>query len=57
MSVILYPARKAMAQTTISVQLTGMRAWRVRAWIGLRVLRLGVAIMGCKVAIDIDGSA
>lgn len=41
-----------MANVTLSVKVTGVRANHVRVWVGLRLLRLAALVMGCGIRLD-----
>lgn len=47
-----YPAGHAMRHVTIRVDVTGVRTWRVRLWLGGLVLRLAARVMGCGIRFD-----
>jgi len=41
-------------ELTMNVRVTGLKMFSVRMWIGLRVMRIAAAIIGCKSRIDVD---
>lgn len=51
------PMSAVLANTTLTVRLTGRRRARVRIWVGSKVLRLGAAIIGSEIVIDLTETA
>ena len=49
------PMGKIMSQVTMNVDLTGMKVFRVRMWIGRQLLKLVALAMGCKIQVETDG--
>jgi hypothetical protein len=45
-----------MRQVTLVVNVTGIRTWKLRLWLGLRLFRLAAFVAGCGVRFD-DGGA
>lgn len=41
-------AGELMQRMTLKVRLTGFKRLRIRAWLGAKVIALGVAIIGCN---------
>lgn len=39
-------------QMTINLRLTGVNVFRVRLWLGARLMRLGAWVMGCGIKFD-----
>ena len=52
MSVYTVPASELASRITIRVKIAGLRAWKVRLWLGLKVIALGVWLTGCNAEID-----
>jgi hypothetical protein len=46
------PVSELMSQTTITVELTGMRVFRARLIIGRFLLWLAAKVMGCAVKVE-----
>lgn len=51
------PMSAVLAKTTLTVRLTGRRRARVRIWVGSKVLRLGAAIIGSEIDVDLTETA
>lgn len=47
-------AKEVMQQLTLSVRLTGFKRARIRAWLGIKIIALGVAVIGCKAEVSDD---
>ena len=41
-----------MRQTTLSIAVTGVRCARFRLWLGVHIMRLAAAVIGCNVEVD-----
>lgn len=39
--------RDVVSQLTLQVDVTGVRVARVRMWLGMRLLKLAVRVLGC----------
>ena len=46
---IQVPASKALSGYTLTVEITGLRAMRVRLWLAARLIRLGAWVSGMNV--------
>jgi len=46
--------RGAVANHTIRARVIGMRRFKVRTWIGTRLLCLAAWVIGCKVDVNIE---
>jgi len=46
------PISKLMSDVTMNVNLTGVRTWRVRVWLGIQLLKLAGRIIGCGIHIE-----
>lgn len=44
--------QSVMRQITMHVRVVGMTSWRIRQWIGLRLLKLSARVMGCNIEIE-----
>lgn len=47
------PMSDVMKQCTVNVRLTGVRVWRVRLWIGCKLIKLASLVMGCGIRMDV----
>lgn len=47
-----YPVAKAMRHVTMTVDLTGVRTWRMRLWLGGLLVQLAARVMGCGIRFD-----
>lgn len=47
------PVNKLVGDLTMEVSITGMRSYRVRQWIAIKLMTLAAAIMGCGIEVDI----
>ncbi len=47
-----YPVAHAMRTMTLRVDVTGVRTWRVRLWLGGLLLQLAARVMGCGIRFD-----
>jgi hypothetical protein len=50
--VVNYPIRKAVKNFTLTVNISGLRAWRCRVWIGVRLIKLAALVIGCGFHVD-----
>lgn len=48
-------ASHAMSNHTLSVKVTGLQVMKARLWLGMRLLRLAAAVIGCKIEIECRG--
>ena len=46
------PMQRLVGHMTITVNVTGVRAARMRLWIGIRLIRLAALIIGCGIKVD-----
>lgn len=46
------PMSQVMKDATFVVALTGVRAWRVRVWAGVLLIRLAAYVIGCGIRVD-----
>lgn len=46
------PISRAMSFLVINVKLTGVRGWRVRVWLGLKLMTLAARVIGCGIHIE-----
>jgi len=42
---------------TMHVDVTGVRAWKIRVWVGRQLIRLAALVMNCNVVVDNRGRA
>ena len=49
-----YPVTSAVKNMTLNVNVTGLRAWKWRVWIGLRLIRIAALIIGCGFHVERD---
>lgn len=50
---VRYPMRQIMAeQVEIHFEVTGQRIWKLRTWLGLRLLGLAAWVFGCPVHVS-----
>jgi hypothetical protein len=49
--------RDIMSKITLSIRISGLNTMKARAWLGLRVMKLGAHIIGCPVSVGMDASA
>jgi len=52
MTTINYPSSRAVCNLTLRVNVTGVRVWRVRLWLGLRLIKLATMVIGCGFEVD-----
>jgi hypothetical protein len=43
-----------MSDITLNVDVTGLRVWKVRVWIGCQVIKLAALVMGTGIHIEMD---
>lgn len=48
---VTLPISEAAKRTTFKVRLTGVRTFKLRFWIGMRLIKLGVRVIGCGIEI------
>lgn len=46
------PIKSVLKNATLNVRLTGVKRWRVRLWIGMRLIRLAAWIMWMNIEIS-----
>ena len=46
------PIGPLMRRATICVDVTGVRTWRLRLWVGMRLIALAAIVMGCGIRFD-----
>lgn len=51
---IRVPLPKVMKELTIKISLTGVRTLQFKIWLGIKIIKLGVAVIGCKADIKTD---
>ena len=51
---IKFPVTRAMKNITLTVDLTWVRTWRVRLWIGQQLIKLAALVIGCGIRVDRD---
>jgi len=49
------PIADAVKTIQVSLNVTGVRRWRARLWLGARLFRLATAVIGCQGEIRING--
>jgi hypothetical protein len=37
---------------TLDIEITGLSVWRVRVWIGMRLIALAAKVMGCSIVTE-----
>lgn len=47
-----YPVAHAMRTMSLVVNVTGVRTWRLRLWLGGLLLQLAARVMGCGIRFD-----
>jgi hypothetical protein len=47
-----YPVAHAMRDVTLRVDVTGVRVWKFRLWLGGLLLQLAALVMGCGIRFD-----
>jgi hypothetical protein len=45
------PVSRVMHKITMQVNVTGMKTWRVRMWLGVQTMKLAALIMGCNIEV------
>jgi len=48
------PAARVMQQVVLSVELTGIRTWKVRLTLGVWLIKLAAFVMGCGVRVGLE---
>ncbi len=43
---------KIMRSVTLRVNLRGVKSWRLRLWVGTRLLKLAALVIGCGIRFD-----
>ena len=46
----------ALREITLEVKIVGFRSWRIRLWIGTRLLQLAAWVIGCGIKIETTGA-
>lgn len=41
-----------MNAVTMNVTLTGVREWRIRLWLGVKLITLAARVIGCGIVVD-----
>ena len=54
-SKINVPIGDAARAIKVTLNVTGLRRWRVRLWLGARLMRLATAVIGCRGEVLING--
>lgn len=49
---IKVPIQPLMHHITLNVQVTGQTTWRIRQWLGIKLLVLAARVMGCNLQVD-----
>lgn len=51
------PVSDAVRRCTLQVRvrLTGQRLFALRLWLGTRLIRLAAFVLGCYIALDVEG--
>ena len=47
-----YPAAHAMRKISLIVDVTGVRTWRLRLWLGGLLLQCAALVMGCGIRFE-----
>ena len=47
-------AQSIMNNVTMNVTVSGLRAWRMRLWLGAQFIKLAAFVMGCGFHIEMD---
>lgn len=49
------PVATAVKALTLKINITGLGVARLRMWIGTRIIKFGVLIVGCNAEIKVNG--
>lgn len=49
---ISIPIHDAVKDSTIYIDVTGMRSFRFRLWIGMQLFKLAAFVIGCGIKVD-----
>jgi hypothetical protein len=50
---IKIPVSSVTNRLTVNIEVTGLRVWRVRLWLGTHLIGLAARVMGCNIHVDI----
>ena len=48
------PMRSVTEHITMHVNVTGVRTWKIRVWVGTQLIRLAAFVMNCNVVVDTE---
>lgn len=51
------PAAKAIQSLTLKVRVTGMRRFRIRMWLAIRLLKLAAWVIGTGIEIELPNGS
>ena len=52
MSTVKMPISRVTRDLTVRVDVTGVRAWNMRLWLGVQVIKLAARVIGCGIVVD-----
>jgi len=47
-----YPIAAAVKDMTLTVNVTGVRAWKIRVWAGMLLIKLAARVIGCGFRVE-----
>jgi hypothetical protein len=50
---VRFPVAKALQSMTLQVRVTGLRRFRIRVWLGIRLLKLAAWVIGTGINIEL----
>lgn len=48
------PISRLTKRMTVTVNLTGVTAWKARVWLGTQIVKLAARVMGCGFRVDFE---